>query len=300
MNKKTYPAKALLLGEHIVLHGADALAAPLPLFGGHWAFAEADAKARQKELPAWADYLHSHQQEIGLDAAAFRRDLDAGLYFDSNIPTGYGLGSSGALCAAAYDRYAGSKISPDDTARLPELRRILALMEGFFHGASSGTDPLICYLNRPVLLRPGDRVEPVELPSLAQSGLHLFLLDSGQSRRTGPLVEYFGERCREPAFESNMQAHFLRESDAAISAWLEGCFDDFRQSFTAVSVFQIEQLTQMVPDALHRPWQEGLTAGNFALKLCGAGGGGFFLGLTEDMEAAQSALRNWEITRVAW
>jgi mevalonate kinase len=299
MNKKTYPAKVLLLGEHIVLHGADALAAPLPLFGGHWAFSEADAKAGQKELPAWADYLHTHQQEIGLDTAAFQRDLNVGLYFESNIPTGYGLGSSGALCAAVYDRYAGSKISPDDTARLPELRRILARMESFFHGASSGTDPLICYLNRPVLLRPGDHIEPVALPSLERSGLHLFLLDSGQSRRTGPLVEYFGERCGEPAFESNMQAQFLRESDAAISAWLEGRFDDFRRSFTAVSVFQMEQLTQMIPDALHRPWRDGLTAGSFALKLCGAGGGGFFLGLTEDIEVAQSALRNWEVIALA-
>lgn len=299
MNKKTYPAKVLLLGEHIVLHGADALAAPLPLFGGHWAFAEADAKARQKELPAWADYLHSHQQEIGLDAAPFRRDLDAGLYFDSNIPSGYGLGSSGALCAAAYDRYAGSKISPDDTARLPELRRILARMEGFFHGASSGTDPLICYLNRPVLLRSGDRIEPVELPSLAHNGLHLFLLDSGQSRRTGPLVEYFRERCREPDFEIRMRAQFFAESNAAIVAWLEGRFYDFRRSFTEVSKFQIEYLAPLIPDALHRPWRDGLMADSFALKLCGAGGGGFFLGLTEDMEAAQSALRHWKVIALA-
>ena len=43
---------------------------------------------------------------------AFERldaDLEKGMYFDSSIPMGYGVGSSGAIVAAIYDRYADHK-----------------------------------------------------------------------------------------------------------------------------------------------------------------------------------------------
>jgi mevalonate kinase len=33
------------------------------------------------------------------------------MYFDSSIPQGYGVGSSGALVAAIYDKYANDKIT---------------------------------------------------------------------------------------------------------------------------------------------------------------------------------------------
>ena len=40
-----------------------------------------------------------------------KRDIDKGMYFDSSIPQGYGVGSSGALVAAVYDKYANDKIN---------------------------------------------------------------------------------------------------------------------------------------------------------------------------------------------
>ena len=33
------------------------------------------------------------------------------MYFDSSIPQGYGVGSSGALVASIYDKYAADKIT---------------------------------------------------------------------------------------------------------------------------------------------------------------------------------------------
>ena len=38
-------------------------------------------------------------------------DISKGMYFDSSIPPGYGVGSSGALVAAVYDRYALKKVT---------------------------------------------------------------------------------------------------------------------------------------------------------------------------------------------
>ena len=52
-----------------------------------------------------SDILHQDLWKLAANGSdtelnAFQRDLDAGLFFQSDIPTGYGLGSSGALCAS--------------------------------------------------------------------------------------------------------------------------------------------------------------------------------------------------------
>jgi mevalonate kinase len=193
----TYPAKVLLFGEHILLRGAAALAAPLSLHGGQWQFDTPPDPDKQFRLREWADYLL--ERPYHLDINAFQRDLDAGLFFQSDIPTGYGLGSSGALCAAMYGRYADHPIDGNDPNQLPELRNILADMECFFHGASSGIDPLVSYLNRPLLLQAEGALQAISLPALPQ-GMRLFLLDSRRTRSTGPMVAIFPAALRRPRF----------------------------------------------------------------------------------------------------
>ena len=53
--------------------------------------------------------LNTNLVEFDLDA--FSNDIEGGMYFDSSIPQGYGVGSSGALVASIYDRYASEKIT---------------------------------------------------------------------------------------------------------------------------------------------------------------------------------------------
>jgi len=36
-------------------------------------------------------------------------------------------------------------------------------------------------------------------------------------------------------------------------------------------------MREMIPPSLHQSWKEGLEGRDYKLKLCGAGGGGFFL-----------------------
>ena len=36
--------------------------------------------------------------------------IKSGLYFESSIPIGYGIGSSGALVAALYEKYCSEKV----------------------------------------------------------------------------------------------------------------------------------------------------------------------------------------------
>ena len=89
-------------------------------------------------------------------------------YFDSSIPQGYGVGSSGALVASIYDQYAADKITILENLtrdKLLNLKAIFSLMESFFHGKSSGLDPLNSYLSLPILINSKTNIEPAGIPS---------------------------------------------------------------------------------------------------------------------------------------
>ena len=82
------------------------------------------------------------------------------MHFDSSIPQGYGVGSSGALVAAIYDKYADDKITVLENLtrdKLLKLKAIFSKMESFFHGKSSGLDPLNSYLSLPILINSKDQ-----------------------------------------------------------------------------------------------------------------------------------------------
>jgi mevalonate kinase len=89
-----------------------------------------------------------------LDIEQFKQDIANGMFFDSNIPQGYGVGSSGALVAAIFERYSFSKHNPENISKedLKNIKSVFGEMESYFHGKSSGMDPLICYMNLPILI----------------------------------------------------------------------------------------------------------------------------------------------------
>jgi len=292
-----YYAKLLWLGEYSVIKGSHALASPYLCFSGSWQFHESarPASGPQSLLP-YADHLGKLEQANNLPAALdwrrFRQDLEKGLYFDSNIPTGYGLGSSGALCAAVYRRYARERISRSARERYAELREQLARLESFFHGSSSGTDPLICYLNQAVLLLAGGKIEPVVLPPLPTSETYrFFLLDTHQRRQTAPLVNHFMERCRQPDFASHVQTQLIPRTNSAIEAMLAGDWPALYERWSQISTFQWEHFQAMIPADFRALWKSSLDHDAFRLKLCGAGGGGYLLGFAVDYYLASSFLQ---------
>jgi mevalonate kinase len=57
------------------------------------------------------------------------------MYFDSSIPQGYGVGSSGALVAAIYDRYAQDKITVlENSWKVIAAKKHILSNGSFFHG----------------------------------------------------------------------------------------------------------------------------------------------------------------------
>lgn len=290
-------AKILLFGEYTIIRGGQALAMPLERFSCQWTEGAEPGKKNKSNwhLRKFVDYLRELQQRNWLtgvlDLEKLGADLKAGEFLQSNIPVGYGLGSSGALCAAVYDRYAIDKISPEATGRYGDLRQILGLMESHFHGASSGVDPLICYLNRPVVIKPGAVIDEVDVPDWpAEDNGRFFLLDTRQPRETGPLVERFLRQCENEAYAQRIDHELIPLTRKAISGFLRGNWPELFEQIHEISLFQWLHFREMIPDALRAPWEKGVDSDYFKLKLCGAGGGGFLLGMTKDVERVEQKL----------
>ena len=289
---KIWFAKCLLFGEHVVLRGAHALAVPLRNFSGTWQFApDGETDAYTTDLLTYADYL-DRIPNLNLDTDAFRTDLNAGLYFRSDIPTGYGAGSSGALVAAVYARY----------VRRPELdyaelRRLFGDMESHFHGSSSGTDPLICYLEQPVQIVPGKGAQP--LPPALPQGFDLYLIDTKRSRSSGKWVNRFLERMQHDAnFHERVRSELIPATNEAIASWQYGDWSAVWQHTETISEHHLRHFLEFIPEPLHQPWLDGVQTEGYRLKLCGAGGGGFVLAFVRDAEGFRERFADWRVERV--
>lgn len=303
-NNPLYYAKILLFGEYGIINDSQGLSVPYNYYQGAWKQKPDLAGAAQKSnqsLWKFYHYLKGLQEsqtalfELNLDA--FKADLEANFYFDSSIPEGYGVGSSGALCAAIYDRYSVNRIDPDEDIskdNIQQLKAILGQMESFFHGKSSGLDPLICYLKLPVLIQGKGDLGTVRIPEMEEGKGAIFLLNSGQPGETQPMVNIFMEKMKHDGFRKVMKEQFTKYNDACISAFLEGNTKPLFNNLKKLSNLVFENFSPMIPHSVKELWKTGIETNAYYLKLCGSGGGGFVLGFTPDYDRAKDLLKGYE------
>jgi mevalonate kinase len=231
---------------------------------------------------------------VTFDIAQLEQDIKAGMYFDSSIPQGYGVGSSGALVAALYDKYAQDKITVLENLtreKLLKLKVIFSEMESFFHGKSSGLDPLNSYLSIPILINSKDNIEATGIPSQNTNGKGaVFLLDSGIIGETAPMVGIFMEKMKQEGFRTMLKNQFIKHTDACVEDFLKGDVNSLFKNTKQLSKVVLNHFKPMIPRQFHTIWKAGIESNAYYLKLCGSGGGGYILGFTEDFQAAQKAL----------
>ena len=181
---RSFCSKILIFGEYTIIKKSMALATPYQLFDGYLTFPSSqDSMKKDNDLNFLIKYLKNCKKlSFEFDLSAFEFDVAQGLYFKSTIPRGVGMGSSAALTAAIYNRYGRS-----EEKSIPQLKKNMAFIESYFHGSSSGIDPLICYLNKSILLTQEQKNREVIIPDYSQGKGGLFLLNTGQSRKTEPL-----------------------------------------------------------------------------------------------------------------
>jgi mevalonate kinase len=327
MDDKVFFAKILLFGEYSLLAGSRALTIPFRDYAARWRFiqdmTESVRPAAYRSNQSLSEYLLFLESLPGnndmkqtaaqggpapdqfaeqLNLTALKHDIERGIFLDSSIPTGYGMGSSGALVASVYDRYGSPPSSHGAQLQASEwifLKNLFSVMEAHFHGTSSGIDPLSCYLAQPLLLASAEEIMPVTIPACEQGFRGgFFLLDTGRAAQTGPLVKGFMRKCQEPWFEEFLRAVYIPVVDGAINALRDRLSDELYEWMYMLSGYQLRHFHDMIPPACVPLWEQGLHDGLFSLKLCGSGGGGFLLGYTMDYAAAEEAMLPHALRRV--
>ena len=208
MKGPLFYSKILLFGEYGIIKDSKGLSIPYNYYNGALKteenLSELSRKSNQS-LKRFAEYLEDIDESlVRFDIQLLKSHIEGGMYFDSSIPQGYGVGSSGALVAAIYDKYAKDKITVLENLtrkKLLKLKAIFSEMESFFHGKSSGLDPLNSYLSIPILINSKDNIEATGIPSQNVEGKNaVFLLDSGIIGETAPMVRIFMENNSEKVF----------------------------------------------------------------------------------------------------
>jgi mevalonate kinase len=298
-------SKLLLFGEYSILFDSMALYIPFSHFTADLSFPDRGcfidyghanaSNALLERYAAWLEGLGSAgEQRVFLDTVTLKRDIAKGLFLDSSIPQGYGLGSSGALCAALYDKYALDPVvscRSADNKDMLMLKKIFGILEKWFHDTSSGLDPLCCYLRRPILVNPDESISLlINHEHYLDNGAAIFLIDTGQSGKTGPLVKLFMEWSRKRKFKEMINSVMIPAVNKCVSSMVKPDLPALMSGLKALSLFQLHNMKAMIPGRFNGIWERGAESGDFYIKLCGSGGGGYILGFTLDMEKTSLVL----------
>ena len=298
MKGPLFYSKILLFGEYGIIKDSKGLSIPYNFYNGALKITDTNtevAKDSNAKLFKFYNYLKNLNSPIvNFNLDKFHNDLQLGMHFDSSIPEGYGVGSSGALVAAVYDYYANDKITVLENLtreKLLKLKDIFSNMESFFHGKSSGLDPLNSYLSIPILINSKKDIKVTGIPSQQRVGEGaVFLLDSGEVSTTAPMINIFMEKMKKDGFRKMLNEKFIKYTNKCVEDFLNGDLGSLFQNTKKLSKIVFDNFKPMIPNKYHSLWKKGIENDSYFLKLCGSGGGGYILGFAKDIEKAKKEL----------
>lgn len=285
-----YPSKILIAGEYTILNGSGAMAIPFAKCSMQW---EKGNHPPDDELSSFCQFMKGDRalgERLALEN--FQAAIQECWKLSSNIPRGYGLGSSGAVCAAVWDRF---QIETYRHLDPKEVHQVLKKMESYFHGQSSGMDPMVSYYNKPVLY-DGTTMRYTEgLDEEFFNAFQMYLLDSGIPRQTQNGIQWYRRQCEENSFQEKIFS-LAQVNKQLIEAMLHQDLDRVSRSWVQLSQMSLEFFSALIPSKLIPLWHEGIEHQTFYIKLCGAGGGGYFLVHCKDHEAFKMTCKRYGLS----
>lgn len=301
--EKKYHAKLMLAGEYGVISGGEALTVPLINFGAKLARTPGVNTPFNDRIAASVDSIRNLVTYINAlprnsffaapDTKAIEGLLKKGYYIESDIPEGYGIGSSGAVSALIYDQF----FSSNEALTMQQQQRDLAALESCFHGRSSGVDAMTCYTGHALHFLSDGTIWSVESDPLhADHGYRFFLVDSGSVFDTGPLVGQYLHQMKDPEYSNMIREDYLPLISKFIDSMTGSSGADPALIFRAISDLQWNHFRQMIPEKMEDAWIDGQVSNAYYLKLNGSGGG-FMLGIAHKnaIETVEQMLADFKV-----
>ena len=306
MNMKgpLFYAKILLFGEYGIIKDSKGLSIPYNSYKGGLKTKDFQLNDAQKKshqiIKKFISFIKSIDSAvIDFDWKKINIDIENKIFFESDIPQRYGVGSSGALVASIYDRYAINKIDVSSNLtnnKLQKLKYIFSMMESYFHGKSSGLDPLNSYLGVPILIKSNNNIESPGIPSQDFKGSGaVFLLDSGFEGDTAPMVDLFMRNMKNESYSKIIKEDFISVTDKCVDNFLSGSYKNLFDHLKELSKIVFNNFNPMIPDVYKDIWLKGINSNAYYLKLCGSGGGGYILGFTKNLNNAKKLLNGHDL-----
>ncbi|MCL4871511.1 MAG: mevalonate kinase [Anaerolineae bacterium] len=292
----TAPGKIILFGEHAVVYGYPAIAAPVtqvratariePGDGSGARLVLPDLGRMQSLLEAAADDALALAIHLVKEAAGLSELPDFSLTVTSSIPIASGLGSGAAVTAAAV-RALALFLNRPDLATNEQVSALTYEVERIHHGTPSGIDNTVVSYEQPIFFvrqQPHNRIEPFPVGR----PLYFLIGDTGVASPTKLAV---GDVRRQweaaPDRFNHLFAGCGRLTEAAREAIEQGDLARLGELMQANHAL-LQEMTVSSPE-LDRLVAAASAAGALGAKLSGGGRGGNMIALVRD--AAASSVR---------
>ncbi|GJM41116.1 MAG: mevalonate kinase [Ardenticatenaceae bacterium] len=302
ISKASAPGKIILFGEHAVVYGRPAIAAPVSQIRATASVVYSSSNLcflvapdvgrldRLEDLPN--DSPFARAVWLVVEAADLWQPPGVTIRFHSQIPIASGMGS-GAAIAAAIIRALAIHLDREDLQTNEMVSALTYEVEKIHHGTPSGIDNTVVAYEQPIWFvrqSPQNQIEPFKVAT----PLHFVVADTGVRSSTKVAVEDVRRQYSEqPAKFAGIFDACGRIAQAARQAIEAGDVAKVGQLMTENHTW-LQKMTVSSPE-LDNFVNVALQAGALGAKLSGAGRGGNMIALVTDekMEANVSqALQN--------
>ena len=303
LSRSSAPAKAILFGEHAVVHGQPAIAAPLSQLrasvDAHNSAFPLKVSSSNGERPPFfwckdeSESTDPLARAIELTAGRFAvSSLQGELIIRSDIPIASGLGS-GAAVSAALARGVAALLARAISAE--DLNSIVYEVEKLHHGTPSGIDNTVIVYEKPIYFVKDQSIEFIKFSTPGT----LVLADTGVRSPTRAAVADVRDQLeRRPGRTQDLFDQIGALVQQARAAIETGDHGQLGQLMTRNH--RLLQALDVSSAQLDLLVEAALRAGAYGAKLSGGGRGGVMIALAPpDSEAAvKRALRQAGAERV--